>query len=285
MERRFDVDMSEYERVKISSFIENNFGIKMPPSKKVLLTSRLSKRLSELGIPDYGKYYSYLTSKKGLNTELYIFADLVSTHETRFFREAGHFDFLLNHALFSVYKKKRSVISDSIIRILSSPCSTGEEVYSIACTVEKFKELYNIPSLKYQITGVDISDGVVKKAERGVFAGDIMGNVSEEYKHKYFYISKNKSPVLFKAAPELIRNTNFRLMNLMNTPYHFEYLFDIIFCRNMLIYFSKQNQERICRSLCSCLTDSGFLFIGHSESLLDFKLPLHTVSSAVYKKI
>ena len=173
-----EIQMSEAERAQISSFIESEFGIKMPAIKKVLLTGRLAKRLRALGFSSYGDYYRFIRSDKGA-AELFIFADLISTHETSFFREEQHFAYLYSEILPRLAESTGAGVKRAI-RILSAACSTGEEVYSIAMTIEEFKRKV-ISNYMYNITGSDISIKVIESAKRAVYSNSRLKNVSGEY--------------------------------------------------------------------------------------------------------
>lgn len=273
--------MTEEERARISEYIETTFGIKMSESKKPLLTGRLSKRLRTLRIRTYGDYFDYLHSPQG-HDEMRIFTDLVSTHETHFFRENGHFEFLTSTGLPTLAKKGAG--TDYELNVLCAACSTGEEVYSAACTIEEFAHNSSIRNFRYRITGTDISSGVIQTAVRGVYDGDDLNGVPGEIR-KYFMKSRDQSRNLIRVIPELRAHTRFIEMNLIKGDYTFDCQFDIIFCRNVMIYFSKENQMKTAEYLCGFLSNDGFFLVGHSENLFGFRLPLKLLTSATYVKI
>lgn len=277
------VKMSERERAEISSFIESEFGIKMPAVKKILLTSRLSKRLDKLGLSSYGEYYKFIRSAKGAD-EFLIFADLISTHETSFFRESQHFDFLFSRALPDLSESGGAGVRRPL-HVLSAACSTGEEAYTLAITIEEFRRRKNYRSYLYRITGTDISTKVLASAARGVYGEGRVGKLPDEYKKKYFMQGKNEKRELVRVVPELRSNAEFIHMNLMDKAYPFREKFDIIFCRNALIYFDRENQKDIIRKLTSHLSRSGYLFIGHSETMSGYDLPLKCIEPTVYRRI
>ncbi len=278
-----NITMSEKERVEISSFIESEFGIRMPAVKKVLLTSRLSKRLNSLGFKSYGDYYQFIRSKQGRD-EYLIFADLVSTHETSFFRESQHFDFLFSKGLPELVESGGAGIRREL-RVLSAACSTGEEAYTLAITIEEFRRKNRINSLLYRITGADISEKVLASASRGVYAEGRVEKIPGEYMKKYFMRGKKEKRELVRVVPEIRANTEFIRMNLMNRSYFFPDKFDIIFCRNALIYFDRENQLSIIRKLTDHLSRNGYLFIGHSETMSGYNLPLRCVEPTIYRRL
>jgi chemotaxis protein methyltransferase CheR len=279
----FEIEMSEKERLDLSSLIETRFGIKMPPVKKILLTSRLSKRLNALGLKSYSEYYRYITTDKGSRDEFHIFADLVSTHETSFFREPQHFEFLYQTALPYLMEKRGAGIRQQL-RVLSSACSTGEEAYTISVTLQEFIRNNNLNSYSYKITGTDISTKVVNSAIRGVYHESRICSLPNEYQRRYFMRGKGQKNELVRVVPELRASAEFFYMNLMDDRYPFTDKFDIIFFRNAMIYFDRENQEKILGRLAFHLNKGGFLIIGHSETMSGYNLPLRCVGTTIYKR-
>ena len=275
--------MTEKERIAISSHIENEFGIRMPEMKKALLTGRLAKRLRILGINTYGEYFEYIRSNEGMIHEYPVFADLVSTHETSFFREPVHFDFLLETALPRIAQEITG--SDRELRILSAACSTGEEAYSIACTVEEYNRKSGGKPFAYRITGTDISRKVVQTAARGVYTENRMEKVPLDIAKKYFMRSRNRTSQMVRIVPEIRSHMEFIVMNLMDKSYPINRNYHIIFCRNVLIYFEKEIQVMVVSRLCSHLEPGGLLFIGHSETLIGLDLPLKGVAPCIYTRL
>lgn len=279
----FDIHMNERERSAISSFIEGEFGIKMPPVKKVMLTSRLGKRLKVLGLKSYSEYYDYIRSAEGMRGELFIFTDLVSTHETSFFREPQHFEYLFNNVLPELAGSNGAGMRRPLL-VLSAACSTGEEVYTIAMTAEEFRRSGDMSRYTYRITGADISKRVVDDASRGVYNESKISNLPNHYRKKYFMSGKGPKSGFVRVVPELRARTEYCTMNLMDAAYPFSEKFDIIFCRNALIYFDRPNQEKILMRLLGCLHKNGYLFIGHSETMTGYDLPVRCVEPTVYRR-
>ncbi|HPS58536.1 MAG TPA: CheR family methyltransferase [Spirochaetota bacterium] len=277
-----EIRMNESERNDISSFIEGEFGIKMPPVKKVMLTSRLAKRLKILGLESYSEYYRYIRSSEGMKGELFIFTDLVSTHETGFFREPQHFDYLVSSVLPELASTRESGTRHPL-KVLSAACSTGEEAYTIAIMAEEYRNSL-ASSYLYRITGTDISTRVVQDAARGVYREARVQNVPLHLRRKYFMEGKEAKAGLVRIVPELRACTVFFPMNLMDYTYPFAEKFDIIFCRNALIYFDRTNQEKILQRLTGCLKKNGYLFIGHSETMTGYNLPVRCVEPTVYRR-
>jgi chemotaxis protein methyltransferase CheR len=273
-------EMTEDERVRISSHIEKEFGIKMAEAKKPLLIGRLSKRLRTLKMASFGEYFDFIHTPKG-HDEYRIFTDLVSTHETSFFRESTHFDFLINEALPALYRAGAG--QDRDLNILSAACSTGEEVYSSACAVEEFAKINNIKRIRYRITGTDISLHVVQFAARGVYNQKAVAKLPV-FAHKYFMRSKDPAKSIVRVVPEIRERTRFVEMNLLEKSYPFDVHFDVVFCRNVMIYFDRKTQEYVSSKLCEVLAPGGYLLVGHSETLLGFPLPITSIAPATYVK-
>jgi len=270
--------MSEPERVKISSFIEKEIGIKMPEAKKALLTGRLAKRLKASGTKSFGEYFEFIQSAEGKREYLH-FIDLVSTHETSFFREPAHYEFLIHNALPALMRDGSGVQRD--LRILSAACSSGEEIYSAACAVEEFIRINKIQNFRYTLTGTDISSHVIIKAARGVYPSHFLQKIPA-YAHRFFMHSRDSESELIRVVPEIREKVRFMQVNLLDQYYPFEQKFDIVFCRNVMIYFDRETQLKVASKLCNAIADNGYLLVGHSESLMGFPLPIEGVAPAAY---
>jgi len=275
----FQPEMTEKELVLFREFIEKEFGIRMPDSKKMLLQSRLSKRLRELNLKSFNEYFKYLTSDKGKENEFNTFVDLVSTHVTKFFREPNHFEYIFENILPDFVKAGKSQI-----RIWSSASSTGEEAYSIAIIMEEFISQHPKITMDYEIVGTDISMPVIDKAKAGVYNEDSVLELSRYLKYKYFMKSKDRDQKLIKVVPEIRKKVNFRYMNLMDDTYSIGTKFNIVFCRNVLIYFDKKTQEKIIKNIINNLKDDGYLILGHSETIIGMDVGVKNVIPTIYKK-
>jgi chemotaxis protein methyltransferase CheR len=261
---------------RLSTFINSEFGIKMPPEKKIMLQSRLLKRLRYLNLRNFDEYVELIFDKKEGKDELYMMIDLVSTHKTNFFRESQHFDYLTASALPNIIKTKKN------IKVWSAGCSTGEEVYTLGMILSEFKFRNQAPT--FDILGTDIAKHVLEKAAKGVFHRDTIANISLERKKRFFLKHKDSSQPFVKVVPELRKASRFQWLNLMDPEYKLVDNFDIIFCRNVLIYFERDIQEQVVRKLSNKLQPNGLLFLGHSESIINFKLPLVQIMPTIYRK-
>lgn len=264
---------------RLSLFIHQELGIKMPPAKKPLLESRLQKRLRALGYASFTEYCEFLFSPGGLEQELVMMIDLVTTNKTDFFREPHHFDFLSRVALPALVRQ-----SGPRVTVWSAGCSTGEEPYTIAAVMSDFG--MNNPGIAfdYSILATDISTRVLEHARKGIYKKERLLPVPDGVKRRYFLRSRDASKELARVCPELREKVRFMRLNFMDEAFPIEGQLDIIFCRNVIIYFNKETQERLIRKFCERLRPGGYLFLGHSETLSGLGLPLKKVSASVYTR-
>ena len=275
-------ELSEKDHLELSAFIEKKYGIKMPLQKKILLQTRLQKRALKLGYPTIHSYMDFLFSPEGKLAELDHFATIISTHKTEFFREIEHFTALKTLILPELMSDENLGKSDSLV-VWSSASSTGEEVYSIAMTVNGFYQKQGNFSPQFKVIGTDISDNIVEQARHAIYSDEALQSIPIEYRH-YLMRSKDPKRAVIRIVPELRHFTDFRRQNLMDTQYKVKKGIHIIFCRNVLIYFDKPTQETILRKLVSLLAPNGFLLVGHSESILGMDIAVEPVQPAIYRK-
>ncbi|CAG1066737.1 Chemotaxis protein methyltransferase [uncultured bacterium] len=271
--------LSDEEFRALSSLVEGELGIKMPPAKRTLLESRLQKRLRLLGLGSYAEYCDMLFNKGGMASELVHMLDLVTTNKTDFFREAHHFEFLAQTALDRMVRSSGPKVS-----IWSAGCSTGEEPYTLAMVLNEFARSRPGMGFDYTITATDISTRVLEAASKGIYQEDRISPVPLELRKKYFLRSRDASKSLVRVAPELRAHISFSRVNLMDDVYPVDGNLDAIFCRNVIIYFDKPTQERLFTKFCEYLRPGGYIFIGHSETLSGIDLPLKKVATSVYVK-
>ncbi|MBS2213035.1 methyltransferase domain-containing protein [Carboxylicivirga mesophila] len=272
----FKAELSEKDFQAFSDFIYNEYGIKMPPVKRVMLQGRLLKRIRELNMKSYTEYKEYFFSKEGQAKEIYNFLNVVTTNKTDFFREPVHFDFLRNEVL-----PKHN--GNGFFKVWSAGCSSGEEPYTISIVLNEYKR--ESPSFNFSIHGSDISNKVLTSAAKGVYAENKIAIIPLELKKRYFLKSKDRLNPTVRVKPELQRNIALKHVNLMDSHYDMNETFDVIFCRNVLIYFDRATQERVIGKLCNYLKPGGIFFIGHSESLSGMNVPLDHIRPTIFRKI
>jgi chemotaxis protein methyltransferase CheR len=246
---------------KVARIIYENCGIKLEQNKKVMVESRLNKRLKALNKSTFETYIQYITSKEGIEHELVHMIDVVTTNKTDFFREPHHFDFLKNTLLPEFMKAH----TNRPFRVWSSACSTGEEPYTLAMVLQSFAKEH--AGFNYNILASDISTQVLLKASTGVYSMDRIEDVPHALRQQYLLKSKDTINPKVRIVPALRDKVNFMRVNLMDESWEIEGNQDVIFCRNVLIYFDRETQYRVVYNLIKKLRPGGILFIGHSESL------------------
>lgn len=268
----FDITDDEFQRLR--ALIYDESGISLGDQKRILLASRLSKRLRDLGLRTFSEYYTKVT-KDPTREEFTCMLDLISTNKTDFFREPKHFDFLRNEILPEVAKEKR-------IRIWSSACSTGEEPYTIAITL--FEGVQQPTQWEFKILASDLSTRVLAKAASGVYEKDRFRDVPPDVLKRHFLRGRSGSEGLFKVKPHLASMIRFQRLNLMDDHFPIKMPLDLIFCRNVMIYFDRPTQETLVNKFYQYLKPGGYLFIGHSESLQWATHPFKSVAPTIYQK-
>jgi len=269
--------MSEFQQ--LAALVYTQCGIKLVEGKKVMLESRLNKRLRVLGQSTYKDYIQYVTSDEGMEMELIHMIDVVTTNKTDFFREPHHFDFLKNVLLPDFHLEEKN---KRPFRIWSAACSSGEEPYTMAMVLQDFAA-HNI-GFNYSIAASDISTQVLQKAATAIYAPERVATIPIEIKRRYLLKSKNTERPTVRIVPSLREKIQFMHMNLMDSQLNIEGNLDVIFCRNVLIYFDRKTQLEVVSKLVQKLKPGGYLFIGHSESLHQFNLPLAQVRPTVFIK-
>jgi chemotaxis protein methyltransferase CheR len=275
--------MTQAEFSRFSEFIIGQCGIKMPPSKKIMLEARLQKRLRTLGITNFREYYDHVLGEGGRD-ELVHMLDAVTTNKTDFFREPVHFQYLAQTILPEfIEERERSKGSNKPFAVWSAGCSTGEEPYTLAMVLSDVAGLY--PSFRFSILATDISTKVLDRAREAVYDAERVAAVPLPMKQKYLLRSKDPGTAIVRIAPELRSLVQFKRLNLMEEAFSFSEPVDVIFCRNVIIYFDRKTQEQLITRFCKVLKTNGHLFLGHSESIHGFTLPLRRLTSTVYRKI
>lgn len=273
----FTVPLEGPEFRRLASFITTELGIKMPEVKKTMLQCRLQKRLSELQKNSFKEYLDFVFSKEGY-FERIIMTDIVTTNKTDFFREPMHFNFLVETILPEYFAAHRN----PLLKIWSAGCSSGEEPYTIAIVLSEYMEEFN--DFDFQIMASDISASMLRKGETAIYSEDRVATMPIHLKEKFLLKSKLEQKRTVRIIPELRAKVNFNKINLMDGDYPVREFFDIIFCRNVLIYFEKITQEDVINKLCTKLKPGGYFFLGHSESITNYRVPLKQIKSTIFIK-
>ena len=269
-------EITEAQFHQISRQVKELCGINLHVGKKELVKARLGKRLRVLGLCSYGEYIAHLQSDS-TGDELTAMLDVISTNQTNFFREPDHFEYLANRILAS----KADNGKPRRLRIWSAGCSSGEEPYSIAITVRE--ALPNVQLWDVRILATDLSTRMLKQARRGAYTREHLETVPPLLRSKHFTTIKTDTERLHRVSAALRGMVHFSRLNLMDA-WPMRGPFDVIFCRNVMIYFEKSMQARLVGQFRDLLAPGGTLFIGHSESLTGVRHQFQYVQPTVYEK-
>ncbi|RAI39924.1 CheR family methyltransferase [Rhodoplanes roseus] len=266
---------------RLGEFIHGYSGIKVPPSKSTMIEGRLRKRVRALGMHSLADYCDYLFDQDGLAAEEIHLIDVVTTNKTEFFREPEHFRILADDVLPRIASERR-IGPRAPVKIWSAASSTGAEAYTIAMVLAEQRR--HIPELAGVVYATDICTDVLGTARGGIFPAEMMTPVPPEIRSRYVMRAKDRTSSLVRIVPELRAMVQFGRLNLMDTSYPMDRDLDIVFCRNVLIYFDKPTQLAVLRRLCDHLRPGGWLFLGHSETLSGFDLPVRAATTAVFRR-
>ena len=259
-----EMHLSDRHFRTISELIEGRVGIKLPAAKRLMLEGRLRKRVRALNYSGLDQYVEDLFEDGWLDTEFEHLIDAVTTNKTDFFREPSHFAYMKEAAIPELLKLRGR--GSRPLKIWSAACSTGMEVYTAAMVLDDLARTRS--SFEFRILGTDISAAVLRIATAGIYTRDAIEPVPAELARRYFLSSRDRSRGEVRVVPELRRLTHFMQLNLMDQGYSVDRDVDIIFCRNVLIYFDKQIQRQVVDQLCTHLRPGGYLIVGHSESMI-----------------
>lgn len=272
--------LRDREFQQLSAFVYNEVGIKLPPAKKTMLEARLQKRLKALQLQTFEEYTAYLFSSEGQLHELIQMINVVTTNKTDFFREPAHFDYLVKTALPTLLEQRSERAK---LRFWSAGCSTGEEPYTLLMVLAEFAE--EQPGFEYSLLASDIDTQVIEKARAAVYSEDRVDTIPLRLKKKYLLKSRDKTRSLVRIVPELRSRVQFRRINFMDDNFGITEQLDVIFCRNVIIYFDQATQERLMNKFYRNLAPGGYLFLGHSETLNGLDTPFRSVAATVYRKL
>jgi chemotaxis protein methyltransferase CheR len=258
-------------------YLYKNMGIHIENNKRTLLSQKLVKLINESDIKSLGEYYHFIVAPSITEKQKTLknrFIDTITVHKTNFFRENNHFEFLKAN-IGKIIEESPTARVTKELRVWSSACSTGEEPYTLAMLLKEILPC----DMKAKILATDISPQSIQKALTGVYNFGPEDYISNYYINKYF----SQTPEGMVISDEIKSNVTFRLFNLME-PFPFRNPFDIIFCRNVMIYFDREVQEKLVNNFYSALGNNGLLFIGHSESLIQVKHDFNYHEPTIYKK-
>jgi chemotaxis protein methyltransferase CheR len=275
-----DESISNADFGRLRRLIYEQSGINLSFDKKTMLELRIKRRLRSLNLTSYAQYCEYLFARHGQKDELVHLIDVVATNKTDFFREAGHFEFLIEKALPDLLARNGS---GQQILAWSAGCSTGEEPYTLAMVLNEYGLAH--PGFRFRVLATDISTTALAKATLGVFSSEVVRPVPPELRQKYFMRSRDPKSNLLRVVPELRQRVEFRRLNFMESDFGLAEKAEVIFCRNVIIYFDRPTQEQILKKLIRHLAPGGYAFVGHAETLHNMDVPLMAVAPALYRKV
>lgn len=277
-----DDHLSAVDFGRIARLVEGEAGIKLPPGKRLMVEGRLRKRMRALSLPSFAAYCDMLFKQGGLERELTYLINAVTTNKTDFFREPEHFDFLVEEMVPSLVKRRDE--RTPLLKIWSAAASTGAEAYTLAMVLHEL--MAQRADFRFAVLGTDISTAVLAQGRRAVYPAEMIAPIPPPMQERY--IMHARTPGVrreVRIAPEIRRYVQFQHLNLMDGAYPFDRDVDVVFLRNVLIYFEKRDQEAVVGRLVGHLRPGGYLVLGHSESMIGTSLAVRQVAPAVFVKL
>ncbi len=271
-EREYHLSDRDFEQIR--GLVREHTGISLSESKRELVYSRLARRLRGLRLGSFAEYIALL--ERGESVELEEFANAITTNLTSFFREAHHFEFLSGTVLPELAQRNAATRR---LRIWSAGCSTGEEPYTLAITLQESMELFR--GWDVRILATDLDSNVLAQGQAGEYREDRFATMPAARRQRWFTESR---PGHFTAADGLKALITFRQLNLMQ-PFPFKGPFDVIFCRNVVIYFDKPTQRTLFERVAQLQRPGDHLFIGHSESLFKVSDSYQLIGKTIYRRL
>lgn len=272
--------LSEQGFSRFSEFITRELGIKMPPEKLPMLQGRLQRRLRMLEMTSLDEYQEYLFQLPSSSEEWVEFINQVTTNKTDFFREPKHFEFLVRTALPTLAQTAGNAWQ---FKLWCAGCSSGEEPYTQAMVLADYASTH--PGFDFSIMATDISTRVLDHARNAIYDESRIEPIPAEFRRRYLLRSKSKENPQVRIVPELRSKVRFGRLNFMDDDYGIREHFDAVFFRNVMIYFDKNTQQSVLTKQCRQIRKGGYLFVGHSESIVGLNLPLQQMTTSVFQKI
>ena len=263
----------------LTQLIHETTGISLKSDKQELVYGRLSRRLRELGLTSFNQYCDLL--KNDDKDEAVHFINAITTNVTHFFRENHHFEFLKDTLIPELIREKSSAYQPKL-RIWSAGCSSGNEPYSIAMVLKEC--ISNASRWDVKILATDLDSNILNVAKLGIYPYSSMKTVTEDRRKRWFKSGSGINDGTVKVSRDLKDLISYKKLNLMDT-WPMEGKFDFIFCRNVAIYFDTQTREKIIDRFADQLTDNGYLFVGHSETLFSVTSRFESVGKTIYRKV
>lgn len=274
--------LTDTDHRRVAAFMEQVAGIQLPAHKRTLIETRLRRRLRETAKASMREYLDFALSPAGEAGEQVLLIDALTTNKTDFFREPVHFQYLEQ-----VVREQLAPAADlgwrQPLAVWSAACSSGEEPYTLAIVLRELQA--ELPGFRFQIDATDIAQSVLATARAGVYRSDRIAPVPEALRRRYFLRSRDPARGLVKMGPALKSAIEFYEFNLITGEYPARPQYDVIFCRNVMIYFNGSDRERIIGQLRASLRPGGLLFIGHSESIGNQRNGFESLIPTVYRRL
>lgn len=267
--------LNENDFIRLYTFIQKKYGINLS-KKKQLIEGRLNSTLFTMGFNDFSDYVDFILTKS-TEKDVEVLLNKLTTNYTYFMREKTHFDFFSHNILPALVKNKK----EKVLSVWSAGCSTGQEPYTLSILMKEFLGK-DAPNWDTRILATDISQKVLLQAQKGIYPGDSLKDMPNEWVRKYFTRVANTDQ--YEVTPELKANVIYKTFNLMD-PIHFRIPFDVIFCRNVMIYFNQPTKDALVDRFYDSTNPGGYLIIGLSETINKNSTKYKYVVPAVYRKI
>ncbi len=269
-----------------AELITRELGIKMPANKAQMLQSRLMRRVRTLGLDNLDAYRHHLFHSPGRDEERIHFIDAVTTNKTDFFREPHHFDYLQDTVI-PLLSRGRAINRREPFQLWCAGCSSGEEPYTLAMLLSEYAEHERTAhrDFPFSLLATDISTRVLESARAGIYPSSRIAPIPEPLRRKYLRRHRDRSHDLVRVVPALREKIGFHRLNFMSPDYKIQNVFDVVFFRNVLIYFDRPTQEMVISRILRHARPGAFLFVGHSESISGLDLPLRQAGPAIFQKI
>lgn len=268
------INISDAEFRRLVIFVKKNYGINLS-QKRNLIEGKLGNIAIAKGFDKFSKYLDYVFSEKG-NDEIVNMINRLTTNHTYFMREASHFDYFQQTVLPYLQKNK----TNYDLRVWCAGCSSGEEAYTLAIFIDEYFKGSSEPWEK-TLLATDISTNALEKAEKGIYDYSSVVKLPKSFKEEYFVLCEDGQ---YKIIPLIRHKIVFRKFNLMTEKFPFKKRFDVIFCRNVLIYFDKETKEILLTKIYDCMEAGGYLFIGQAESINKCNSDFIYIKPSIYRK-
>lgn len=274
--------LTDQEYAQLRDLVHRLSGIVLTPAKRVMVEVRLRRRLRANHLNSFNEYCHLLFQSAAGEREWQPLINAITVNKTDFFREPAHFDYLARRALPDLLRQ--GIGTERPLLVWSAACSTGEEPYTLSALLHSSNTGRN-REIRYSIFATDICTDALQSATLAVYPEAAILPLPPQWRTKYFLRSKDKQRAAVRVAPEIRKRVEFAHLNLVSGPLDRIAAMDVIFCRNVIIYFDRTTQESVVRRLLTRLEPGGYLFMGHSEVLNGFDLPVAPIAPTVYRRL